>query len=141
MRRKKLKIVYFDLETTGGRFHEIIQIGAKYMDERNCWQQYILPDGEISYKATEIHGMYKDDGIMYNSWHRPLAACSPSVGFNRFINFLYRVKGQSDNVTVVLCAHNCRSFDSHGKSFHYLFLETYKLRNNLSFCSFEKELH
>jgi len=110
----KLKVLYFDLQTTGGGggFHEIIQIGAKYKNQRG-WEQYILPDREITPKATEIHGMFKCDGKLYNKRQNPLAACAPNVGYQRFIDYLIEIQGSND-VTVVLCAHNCKSFDADG---------------------------
>ena len=108
-----MKVVYFDLETTAGRSQEIIHIGAKY--GRRGWEQYILPDDVITAKGTQIHGMYEHNGTLYNQRGNPLPACAPMVGYERFLKFLFMIKGQSD--FIVLCAHNCKNFDMKGMYF------------------------
>ena len=79
-----MKVVYFDLETTAGRSQEIIHIGAKYGGRG--WEQYILPDDFITPKGTQIHGIYEDQGMLYNRRGNPLPACAPIVGYQRFLN-------------------------------------------------------
>ena len=59
-----MKVVYYDLETSGGRSHEIIQIAAKYNYQE--FNQYIVPNGNIStYVTNRIHGIYETYGQLY----------------------------------------------------------------------------
>ena len=109
-----LKLLNFDLETTGGKFHEILHFGA-YEETRGGLEQYVLPEREITDKATEIHGMYKKDEKLYNKRQNRLSACTPQIGCQRFFNYLHKVKGCGDDDYLVLCAHNCKRFDSKGK--------------------------
>ena len=107
-----VKIVYYDLETTGGgrnRDHEIIQIAAKYNDEE--FNIFIYPFGPISARATAFHGISKDGrNQQLISRGNLLPTARPIHGFQEFLDFLNGVRGQSDRV--VLCSHNNRNFDS-----------------------------
>ena len=107
-----MKVVYFDLETSGTSLQEIIQIGAKYNDMQ--FNQYIIPDGDITNRAYQIHGIDKIGGRLYDENGKHVPGCFPDIGYQRFLNFLFRVKGQSRRI--VLCAHNCRRFDSRGRN-------------------------
>ena len=107
-----MKIVYFDLETSGTSLQEIIQIGAKYNEKQ--FNQYITPDGPITDRAYQIHGIGKNGGQLYNQHGKTLPGCAPDIGYQRFLNFLFRIKGQSRRI--ILCAHNCRRFDSEGRN-------------------------
>ena len=107
-----VKIVYYDLDTTGGgrnRDHEIIEIAAKYNDEE--FFTYIYPTGPISARATAYHGFSKDGLNRQLSYRgRLFETVSPNEGFQEFLDFLDEVKGHSERV--VLCSHTNRTFDS-----------------------------
>ena len=91
-----VKVIYFDLETTGLRpltgpnGVEIVQIGAickrnKYLKKTNI---YLVPNGRISPGATQVHGLTRDELIgdlldrKYNNVFRP------KQGLQEFMNFL-----------------------------------------------------
>ena len=107
-----VKIIYYDLETTGGgrnRDHEIIQIAAKYNDKE--FTNFIYPFGPISARATAYHGFSKDGQNRQLSFRgRLFDTGSPITGFREFLDFLDEVRGHSDRV--VLCSHNNKNFDS-----------------------------
>ena len=106
----KMKIVYYDLETSGGRSHEIIQIAARYNYQE--FNQYILPDGPISsFVTNNIHGIYEDCGELVCQGEY-LESSSPYYGLESFIDFLDEISYIGSRRRVVLCAHNNKNFDS-----------------------------
>ena len=113
-----MKIVYYDLETSGGAAHEIIQIAAIYNNQE--FNEFICPDGPISpYVTNNIHGISKLYGELRFKG-QVLESSSPSEGFESFIDFLNGVSNDEGKPRVVLCAHNNRNFDSVRK-FDWLF--------------------
>ena len=105
-----MKIVYYDLETSGGQSHEIIQIAARYNYQE--FNQYILPDGPISsFVTNNIHGIYEDCGELVCQGEY-LESSSPYYGLESFIDFLDEISYIGSRRRVVLCAHNNKNFDS-----------------------------
>ena len=118
-----MKIVYYDLETSGGRSHEIIQIAARYNYQE--FNQYILPDGPISsYVTDNIHGIYEEYGELVCQGQE-VESSSPYYGLENFIEFLDEISCIGSRRRVVLCAHNNRNFDSVRMSNSILFLGRY----------------
>ena len=118
-----MKIVYYDLETSGGRSHEIIQIAARYNYQE--FNQYILPDGPISsFVTNNIHGIYEDCGELVCQGEY-LESSSPYYGLESFIDFLDEISYIGSRRRVVLCAHNNKNFDSVRKFNLILFFDTY----------------
>jgi DNA polymerase III epsilon subunit-like protein len=60
------RFVYFDLETSGSKVQEIIQIGA--VGSRNDepeFSNYLLPFGSIApYCTDNVHGIYKVGNLL-----------------------------------------------------------------------------
>ena len=105
-----MKIVYYDLETSGGRDHDIIQIAARYNDQE--FNEFILPNGPISpFVTNNIHGIYENHGELYFRRQHLKSRC-PRYGLELFISFLNAVSYIGSRRRVVLCAHNNKNFDS-----------------------------
>ena len=105
-----MKIVYYDLETSGGRDHEIIQIAARYNDHE--FNEFILPNGPISpFVTKKIHGIYENNGELYFRRQHLNSRCS-RYGLELFIDFLDDISNFGGRPRVVLCAHNNRNFGS-----------------------------
>ena len=109
-----MKIVFYDLETTGGgrnRDHEIIQISAKYNDLE--FETIIYPFGPISARATAFHGLSKDGQRQQLVFEGDLLdTVSPVEGFQEFLDFLERISRIGPSRRVILCSHNNKNFDS-----------------------------
>jgi len=115
-----VKVIYYDLETTGLRpltgpnGVEIVQIGAVCKHTRNKNTQeldiYLVPNGRINPGATQIHGLTRDELIgdlldrKYDNVYRP------QQGLQEFMNFVDEQRDY-DNEKILLVAHNNRGFD------------------------------
>jgi len=107
-RRRKPKVVFFDLETTG--FSEPIrpvQIGAVESWGRKKFDQYVYPGKKVERKASEINGCYVKGGRLYRQGEGELQTQNLENGLRSFINWL-----ESLGSKVVLVAHNCRLYDA-----------------------------
>ena len=95
-----MKVIYYDLETTGLRpltgpnGVEIVQIGAVCKHTRNKNTQklssgdgiYIVPNREISAGATQVHGLTRD-GLIEDK-RQFSNVFSPKRGLQEFVNFV-----------------------------------------------------
>lgn len=101
--------IIFDLETTGfGRNAEIIQIAAKYHDQK--FDVYIFPSNGIPTRVSAKINLSIEDGklILYNE-NRCfyLNTESPRMACELFISFLKNISHD-----IILVAHNGVTFDA-----------------------------
>ena len=112
-----MKIVYFYLETTGINNKskpenvEIIEIGAHY--ENKMFHRYIVPNGQITRKSTDVHGLSKRGNVLHhrNKGEIFYAEKNPRKGLQKFVNWLQELKEET-KTSIVLCSYNSRKFDS-----------------------------
>ena len=107
---RKMVVVYYDLETTGLNVQrdQIISIGA-ITENGDSFEKFIVPTCRIHKKATNIHGMAKDQRAnrLYDVNTRYyIDAEYPEEVLEEFMNWLW-----SKNASV-LVAHGNRRFDS-----------------------------
>ncbi|XP_062581909.1 uncharacterized protein LOC134243696 [Saccostrea cucullata] len=96
--------IYFDLETTGlARDSHIVQLSAVRNDE--VFNKYIIPEKQMSSKATEITGIKVVNNKMYHS-DEEVETVSIKDALIQFIDFIK--KSESD---AVLVGHNSKVFD------------------------------
>ena len=113
-----MAVVYYDLETTGinppdHQGVEIINIGAR--TGNLDFEVFIQPRGPIDPRATEVHGMFKDQyGRLKNRYNRIVRTadtayaglemflgwlkwvnCQYLVRFSSFVNYLSKTVRQS----------------------------------------------
>ncbi len=106
-------IVVYDLETTAlGRGAEFTQVAASTTDQKQKFDQYILPVGNISYGAREITGLSKNkDGKLVNRNSDVIPAVPIKEGISNFLSFLKNVK-ETRKGKIVLVGHNANGFDN-----------------------------
>ena len=86
-------VVYYDLETTGLNNRErqkgvqIVSIGA-VTENGATFHRYIIPTCEISRGATNIHGIYKEDGLLFKDGIIKQNALDPHSGLSCFMDWL-----------------------------------------------------
>jgi len=108
---QKMKIVYYDLETTGVNHSEkhknvqIIQIGAVVDGSGHTFSQYLVPTCEIDKDSTKIHGIsLSGSGLSLKG--KQLKCTEMSKGLKNFLAFL-----ESVGEPVILVGYNSRKFD------------------------------
>ncbi len=78
------------------------------------FNQFVLPEKEISRSATNLHHIFERHGNLYRS--RPdeeeLDAREPKVVYNEFLQFLNNFKSERED-QVRLIGHNIECFDAH----------------------------
>ena len=107
-------IIVYDLETTAlGRGAEFTQIAASTTDKKQTFDQYILPEGRISYRASEITGLWKKDGKLVYKGKDESPKVLPAVpieeGISKILAFLKEVK-ESAKGKIVLVGHNHQGY-------------------------------
>ncbi|XP_063992385.1 uncharacterized protein LOC135170470 [Diachasmimorpha longicaudata] len=103
-----LKIVYFDVQSTGfSGGAEVIQLAARYQDR--SYSDYIMPKKEIPDEVTDLTGLFKWRSMMVNSYNNcePVPAEDKQTAVNNFFAFLKSVGEE-----VILVAHNCLHYDA-----------------------------
>ena len=126
LRRTKMSVVYFDLETTN-RFttSQIVGLGA-IDDQGNEFHRHIIPTCAINFMASKIHGITKvGDGLFFKGEEIEDAMDDPGKALEEFMAWL------EERNCKYLVAHNNYKFDRH------------VLRHNLSQFGVEesKNLH
>ena len=117
-----MKVIYYDLETTGLRPQtgpngvEIVQIGAVCKHTRNKNTQkladgdgiYLVPKREISAGATLVHGLTRD-GLIEDK-RRFSNVFSPKRGLQEFVNFVeeQREYNTGEKILLVSSFYNVR---------------------------------
>ncbi len=80
------------------------------------FNQFVLPEKEISRSATNLHHIFERHGNLYRSRQRgdeeELDAREPKVVYNEFLQFLNNLKSERDD-QVRLIGHNIECFDAH----------------------------
>jgi len=108
-----VKVVFFDLETTGlDQDCDIIQIGAVSSQDNATFSTFILPNKPMSESAVAVTGVQYDcekKTLFRVHDGRPIEAKSREEGFREFANFLRRIGNHGG---VILVAHNCIQFDA-----------------------------
>ena len=106
-----MKIVYYDLETTGVNHSEkhkdvqIIQIGAVVEGADKVFSQYLVPTCEIDKDSTKIHGIsVSKTGLSLHG--KPLKCIEMCEGLKNFLIFLENL-----GEPVILVGYNSRKFD------------------------------
>lgn len=107
----KMKVVYYDLETTGVNHSEkhknvqIIQIGAVVEGSDESFSQYLIPTCDIEQESTKIHGIaVKGTGLSLHG--KPLKCTEMSKGLQHFLKFL-----EDLGEPLILVGYNSRKFD------------------------------
>jgi len=106
------RTVYYDLETTGLGFHnkhrdiEIVEIGAVDEETRQTFRQYMLPPGgKIPRDASNVHGIYIKDGVLYRD-EKKLESVDCKTGLSNFLSWL-----KSFNQPIILAGYNSHNYD------------------------------
>jgi len=106
------RLVYYDLETTGLGFHnkhkdiEIVEIGAVDGETKDTFRQYILPPGNhIPRDASNVHGIYLREGVLYRD-DKKLEAVDLKTGLQNFLRWLKDL-----NQPIALAGYNSHNFD------------------------------
>ena len=109
-----MKVIYYDLETTGLRPMtgpngvEIVQIGAVCKHTRNKKTQeldiYLVPNGRISPGATQVHGLTRDELIGDLLDRKYSNVFRPQEGLQEFMNFLEEQR-EYDNEKILLVSN------------------------------------
>jgi DNA polymerase III alpha subunit (gram-positive type) len=91
-----MKIVYYDLETTGFNHAavQICSIGAIYRGQE--FHRYLIPTCSIPRAATNIHGMSKVNGYLYLNGRLVEEAVPIDEGLEDFLVFLEENVCQND---------------------------------------------
>ena len=93
-----MNLVYYDLETTGLNNRErqkgvqIVSIGA-VTDSGATFHRYIVPTCGIESRASEIHGIYKEDGRLFKDGVLKQNALEPQSGISCFMDWLESQNG------------------------------------------------
>ena len=104
---QETKIVVFDLETTSLSHEcEITQIAAQTFDGIT-FNQYILPEGEIDFRASKITGIQKFNGALFVNGKKINAALPIKDVLQRFSEWL----SEHCSNEVILVGHNAKLFD------------------------------
>ena len=132
-----MRVAYFDLETTGfPTTSEILQVAA-ITDESDAnddalFNQYIYPETNyIPHGAQKVHGISIVNDELHKNGERLTDVASATEGLNDFLEFLEDLR-ENDDEEIVLCAHNCRRFDSKTLS-HNLGIRGLSLPANVKF--------
>ena len=86
-------VVYYDLETTGLNTQErqrgvqIVSVGA-VTEHGATFHRYIIPTCEISERATDVHGIYKQNGLLFKDGILKQNALDPQSGLWTFMDWL-----------------------------------------------------
>ena len=132
-----MRVAYFDLETTGfPTTSEILQIAVETDEsEENddtLFNQYIFPETSyIPHGAQKVHGISIVNGELHKNGERLTDVTSATEGLNDFLEFLEDLR-ENDDEEIVLCAHNCKRFDSKTLS-HNLGIRGLSLPANVKF--------
>eukprot|EP00095_Tigriopus_kingsejongensis_P000211 snap_masked-scaffold41_size498431-processed-gene-3.15 protein:Tk00211 transcript:snap_masked-scaffold41_size498431-processed-gene-3.15-mRNA-1 annotation:"dna polymerase iii -type-like" len=116
-------VVFFDLETTGFKEPEIVQIGAIHFDGRHTFDEYVCPSKKIEALATLKNNldvtidesgdrkMFKilDPSKSKQSRRQEVVTLPPQEALNNFVDWLRRFKNSQG---VILVAFNGISYDS-----------------------------
>ena len=108
LRRIKMSVVYFDLETTDRfTYSQIVGLGA-VDDQDNEFHCHIIPTCPINFIASKIHGITKGgDRIVYKGEEIEDAMDDPGKALEEFMAWLEERKCK------YLVAHNNFKFDRH----------------------------
>jgi len=108
-----MRIVYYDLETTGvshadkHKNVQLLQIGAVDADDGKEFEQYILPTCEIDSDATKVHGLsVAKEGLLLRG--KKVDAVEMKLGLERFLKWL-----EDFGEPVVLVGYNSSKFDNY----------------------------
>lgn len=103
-RMTSVKVVYFDLETTGlsCKYAEILQISAKC--DQNTFNVYCFPRKHIPKKASEVNSLTVEGRKMFYK-ETEVPSCSMQIALKSFLTFLEK-QGEC-----ILVAHNA-TFDA-----------------------------
>ena len=99
-------VCFFDLEATGFSDNcEIVQVSVVDFECSRWFDQYVYPNGSITFGATKVTGITKSSGKLF--CHGKLVdAAEVNMGLNRFGLWLQKLCGR-----VVLVGHNVQAFD------------------------------
>ena len=92
-KEQAMVVIYYDLETTGlnnfrrQRGVQIVSIGA-VTEYGATFHRYIMPTCKISKGATNIHGIYKENGFLMKNGRVLENALDPQSGLICFIDWL-----------------------------------------------------
>lgn len=99
------KIVIVDTETTGfGADAEIVHIAATFGAQ--SFEAYMVPQQPIHPKASEVTGLYVDNGYLLYFQQRVESTLSATAAED-FVNFLYSLNSQ-----ILMVGHNFINFDA-----------------------------
>jgi len=106
-----MRLVFYDLETTGVNHHEkhkdvqILQIGAVVEESGKTFSKYLIPTCDIDKESTKIHGISTtNSGLSLHG--APLKCTEMSKGLSEFMSFLEDI-----GEPVILVGYNSRKFD------------------------------
>ena len=122
-----VKVIYYDLETTGLRpltgpnGVEIVQIGAVCKHTRTKKTQeldiYLVPNGRINPGATQVHGLTRDELIGDLHDRKYSNVFRPKQGLQEFMNYVDEQRDY-DNEKILLVSNFKKK---KGKIFFVLF--------------------
>lgn len=109
-----MKIVYYDLETTGLNFNriprlnrlgvQVVSIGAYFKKDEKKFMNYMVPTVQIDPNATKINGMtLNDDGELTKNGSVVKDAVTIMKGLQDFLSFLEEevIRKQDEKVILV----------------------------------------
>ena len=118
-----MKLVYFDLETTGINFPmqqqgvEIVSIGAVCEEEK--FHVEMIPTTEIQRGASVVNGYKKEEGKLLYRGKEVVEAMQPKDAIEQFLDFLEKQMGNDETDAggdslhkMVLISHNNKNYDS-----------------------------
>jgi len=118
-----MKLVYFDLETTGINFPmqhkgvEIVSIGA--VCEEETFHVEMIPTTEIQRGASVVNGYKKEEGKLLYRGKEVVEAMQPKDAIEQFLDFLEKQMGNDETDAggdslhkMVLISHNNKNYDS-----------------------------
>ena len=81
-------VVFYDVETTGlDRSAQIVSIGA-VTQNGETFHIYIVPTCNINRRASEVHGIYKQNGHLFKDGILIHNALDPHSGLSCFMGWL-----------------------------------------------------
>lgn len=114
-----MKVVYFDLETTGLNHQsrhegvEICSIAAINRPSRQRFYQHLIPQVPFMPAASRVNGMTKRHGYLFKNGELVANALPIEDGLQEFLKFLRKIDTRTGDVgaPIILVAHNNFKFD------------------------------